>query len=93
VDLPGLPARLQQQFYQACDLEMIYRQHLNQVTINVTITATTADDIAAPAGRRNRQTARKQRPPLGLFTAPYFTHRTLHDHGIGACRSGWWRLG
>ena len=47
---PWPPPKLQQQIYQACDLEMIYRQHLDQVTINVTITSTTAQDLAAILG-------------------------------------------
>jgi hypothetical protein len=93
VSLPDLPARLQQQLYHACDLEMIYRQHLNQVTINVTITSTTADDVTALLGEITGETPENSAPRWGLITAPSAALK-LRDHGwpqrppTGAFRRG-----
>jgi hypothetical protein len=39
--LADAPARLQQQLYQAFDLQALYNENLHQVTIHVTVTDTT----------------------------------------------------
>jgi site-specific DNA recombinase len=45
--LAEAPARLQQQLYQAFDLQALYNKNLHQVTIHVTITDTTPRALAA----------------------------------------------
>ena len=45
--LPGAPARLQQQLYDAFDLQALYKKNMHQVTIHVTITDSTPRAVAA----------------------------------------------
>jgi hypothetical protein len=45
--LADAPARLQQQLFQAFDLQALYNKNMHQVTINVTITDSTPRAVAA----------------------------------------------
>jgi hypothetical protein len=45
--LTDAPARLQQQLYDAFDLQALYNKNLHQVTIHVTITDSTPYAVAA----------------------------------------------
>jgi hypothetical protein len=45
--LPNAPARLQQQLYDAFDLQALYKKNMHQVTIHVTITDSTPRAVAA----------------------------------------------
>jgi hypothetical protein len=46
--LPSAPARLQQQLYDAFDLQALYKKNMHQVTIHITITdSTTPQAVAA----------------------------------------------
>jgi site-specific DNA recombinase len=45
--LKGAPPRLHQELYQAFDLQVLYKKNMHQVTINVTITDSTLQALAA----------------------------------------------
>jgi hypothetical protein len=45
--LAGAPPRLQQQLYQAFDIQALYNKNLHQVTIHATITDTNPRTVAA----------------------------------------------
>ena len=45
--LADAPARLQQQLYDAFDLQALYKKNMHQVTIHVTITDSTPRAVAA----------------------------------------------
>jgi hypothetical protein len=75
--LADAPACLQQQLYDAFDLQALYKKNMHQVSIHVTIT-----DSTPPRRRRDHQ--RRQRPPrlhhsrtgrtgpiFGFGTSPY----------------------
>jgi site-specific DNA recombinase len=48
--LAAAPARLQQQLYQAFDLQLLYKKNMHQVSISVTITDSTLRALAAIIG-------------------------------------------
>jgi DNA invertase Pin-like site-specific DNA recombinase len=48
--LASAPARLQQELYQAFDLQVLYKKNMHQVTINATITQNTPRAVAAIIG-------------------------------------------
>jgi hypothetical protein len=45
--LTDAPARLQQQLYEAFDLQALYKKNMHQVTIHITITDSTPRAVAA----------------------------------------------